>query len=237
VVQPQARLGEALGELVPVELIVFDCDGVLVDSEALVAGIEAELLQEAGFDVTALGLCERYAGLTYGSMMSALAADHGHPVPPDVAERIERLPAELFPTRLEAVPGMVGLVSGLANDRCVASSSGLDRINLSLSVCGLGLHFAPDRIFSAEMVSRPKPAPDLFLLAAERVGVAPGACLVIEDSPFGVVAARSAGMEVIGFVGGSHSGPSLVGRLLGAGAGAVCRDAAELGQRLEAVVG
>jgi HAD superfamily hydrolase (TIGR01509 family) len=225
------------GGAVGAELIVFDCDGVLVDSEALVAGIEAELLRGAGFDVTAVGLCERYAGLTYGSMMSALAVDHGRPVPPEVVERIERLPAELFPTRLKAVPGMVELVSGLTQDRCVASSSGLARINLSLAVCGLAPHFGPDRIFSADMVSRPKPAPDLFWLAAERVGVAPGACVVIEDSPFGVAAARAAGMDVIGFVGGSHTGPSLVGRLLEAGAGTICRDASELGQRLEAVVG
>jgi HAD superfamily hydrolase (TIGR01509 family) len=216
----------------PIELVVFDCDGVLVDSEALVAGFEAEMLCEAGFDVTASGLSERYSGLTYGSMMAAIEADHGRRVPVGLIERIKALPAELFPTQLQAVPGIDGVLAALDADRCVASSSRLERVNLSLAVCGLAGHFAPDRIFSAEMVSRPKPAPDLFELAARTVGVEPARCLVIEDSPFGVAAARSAGMEAIGFTGGSHTTASHASRLARAGAAEICADAGELGQAL-----
>ncbi len=215
-----------------VELIVFDCDGVLVDSEALVIEVEAAMLTAAGFPVTPDELIERFVGLSYDTMMAELAKDHGRPVPDELSRRIQQAALAEFPERLEPVPGMGELLAALDLARCVASSSDLDRIDLSLRVTGLHDHFEPDRIFSAQMVARGKPAPDLFELAAARCGVDPAGCLVVEDSPAGVTAAVAAGMEVVGFVAGGHARDGLGDRLLMAGAAEVYATAADLSNRL-----
>ena len=215
------------------DLIVFDCDGVLVDSEALVVEVEAELLTAAGFAITAEEITERFVGLSYQSMMEALAEDHGRPVPDELSERVQQAALDEFPTRLKPVQGMDSLLAGLRTPRCVASSSDLARIELSLAVTGLSGYFEPDRIFSAQMVKRGKPAPDLFELAASRLDVAPSACLVVEDSPAGVTAASAAGMHVVGFVAAGHATPSLGDRLLEAGAGEVVASTEALAARLE----
>lgn len=217
----------------PPELLVFDCDGVLVDSEALVVEVEAEQLTAAGFPITAEEITERFVGLSYTSMMTALAAEHGRPVPDEVSRRVQQAALDEFPRRLRPVPGISDLLAGLDGDRCVASSSDLHRIRLSLAVTGLAEHFEPDRIFSAEMVARGKPAPDLFQLAADRLGAAPADCLVIEDSPAGVTAARAAGMSVVGLLAGEHARPGLGERLVKAGAELIFDTVAELGEHLD----
>lgn len=220
------------GPGVRAELIVFDCDGVLVDSEALVIEVEAAMLTDAGFAVTPDELIERFVGLSYATMMTELAKDHGRRVPEELSRRIQRAALEEFLERLEPVPGIAELLAALELPRCVASSSDIDRIELSLRVTGLDGHFQSDRIFSAQMVERGKPAPDLFELAASKCGTDPADCLVVEDSPAGVSAAVAAGMEVIGFVGGGHARDDLGGRLRAAGAAEVYATAAVLSDRL-----
>lgn len=204
-----------------VELLVFDCDGVLVDSEALVMDIESAMLTEAGFPLTTDEIADNYVGLSYTTMMSELAARYGRPVPADLSRRIQQAAIDRFPEHLSPVAGMAEFLATSTRNRCVASSSDLDRIELSLQVTGLADRFAPEAIFSAQMVERGKPAPDLFLLAASSLGVDPAECLVIEDSTAGVTAARSAGMGVVGLVAGGHARPHLGDRLTKAGASRV----------------
>lgn len=210
------------------ELVIFDCDGVLVDSEAIVIEMEAALLTEAGFPMTVDEVAETCVGLSYPDMMAMLEGRFGRPVPDDLSRRIQSDAMAAFPDRLRAVPGIEAVLRGLDLPRCVASSSNLDRIRLSLGITGLTPHFRTDHVFSAQMVERGKPAPDLFLLAAERLGVNPARCLVVEDSPHGVAAAVAAGMDVVGFVGGGHARPSLRTRLEAAGATRVVEHAGDL---------
>ena len=212
------------------ELVVFDCDGVLVDSEVIVAEYEAIRLTEAGFPLTFDDIAERFIGLSYPSMMAALHEQFGRPVPDGLSERIQAEVLALFPEHLQPVAGMTEFITGLELPRCVASSSNLDRIRLSLDVTGLADFFDPDHVFSAQMVKRGKPAPDLFLHAAEQLDADPARCLVIEDSPHGVTAARAAGMEVVGFVGGGHARPALRDRLTAAGADTIVDHAEHLAE-------
>lgn len=214
------------------ELIIFDCDGVLVDSEAIVIEIEAEALTAAGFRLTVDEIADRFVGLSYPDMMAALHADFGREVPAELSRRIQADALAAFPTRLEPVRGMSGFLGGLTMPRCVASSSDLDRIRLSLEVTGLAGFFDPAAVYSAQMVQKGKPAPDLFLHAASDLGVDPARCVVIEDSPHGVTGALAAGMRVVGFVGGLHARPSLTDRLRAAGAEVIVDHPDQLGAHL-----
>ncbi len=151
-------------------------------------------------------------------MMAELASEFGRPVPDELDGRIQSETLASFPDRLRAVVGVEALLEQMQLPRCVASSSDLDRIRLSLAVTALDRFFEADDLFSAQMVDNGKPAPDLFLHAAAKLGVDPRSCLVIEDSPHGVQAARRAEMPVIGFLGGGHARPCLHDRLVAAGA-------------------
>ncbi len=200
------------------DLVIFDCDGVLVDSEAIVIEIEADLLTDAGFPITTDQIADRFVGLSYPDMMAQLHADFGRAVPASLTSQIHTDALAAFPTQLQAVNGMADFLGELQLPRCVASSSDLDRIRLSLDVTDLAQFFDPDTVFSAQMVRHGKPAPDLFLYAAERCGADADRCLVIEDSPHGISAALAAGMHVVGLVAGKHCRPSLTKRLRSAGA-------------------
>ncbi len=201
--------------------IIFDCDGVLVDSEALSISLEVGLLEEAGFSVSADEITERFVGMTYSGMIQTLEEEQGRRAPPALRQTIEETVLEAIRSRLTAVSGMKQVLEHLEKrgiPRSVASSSNLDRVALSLEVTGLRGLFESGSLFSAEMVECGKPAPDLFLHTARTLGFDPAACIVIEDSPHGVIAAAAAGMRPIGFLGGSHTGPTLKERLLAAGA-------------------
>ncbi len=215
------------------DLVVFDCDGVLVDSEVLVMDVEAAMLSDAGFPVSTDEIADNYIGLSYQTMMAELAARFGRPVPDELSQQIQQAALDRFPDHLQPVSGMNTLLADSDRRRCVASSSDVARIELSLQVTGLAEHFAPGTVFSAQMVERGKPAPDLFLLAASSLGTDPGACLVIEDSPAGVTAAKAAGMEVVGLVAGGHARPHLGRRLLDAGAGRVFERVDQLADYLD----
>ena len=202
----------------PAPVIVFDCDGVLVDSEVIVIEIEAELLTDGGFPITADEIAERYVGLSYPDMMRGLESRFGRPVPASLSRDLQEQALLAFEGRLRPVAGISELLTRHRSARCVASSSEPERITRSLELTGLDHHFDPAHLFSATMVPNGKPAPDLFLHAADALGAAPESCLVIEDSPSGVTAALAAGMDVVGFVGGGHARPSLGRRLAEAGA-------------------
>jgi HAD superfamily hydrolase (TIGR01509 family) len=217
---------------VPYDLVVFDCDGVLVDSEVLVVDVEAALLSEAGFELTASDIIERFVGLSYATMMAAIGAEFGRPVPGELSQRVQQAAMARLARDLQAVPGMDGLLNGLERPRCVASSSDLERISMTLAVSGLDHHFDPASIFSAQMVRRPKPAPDLFELVARALDVDPARCVVVEDSPAGVEGAVAAGMTAVGLLAGGHVGPRLAGRLSAAGASLIFDSAAELADHL-----
>jgi HAD superfamily hydrolase (TIGR01509 family) len=184
------------------ELIIFDCDGVLVDSELLSCRCLSEVLAE--FDIA---LSQQQAlELFLGRSTKAIEQHYrglGQIVPDSFLPRLKSQVLSTFAACLQPIPGIAGVMSDLSVPFCVASSSDLDRVALSLDVTGLRAHFG-ERIYTAQMVRHGKPAPDLFLLAAEKMGARPARTLVIEDSVSGVAAGKAAGMTVWGFVGGSH---------------------------------
>jgi HAD superfamily hydrolase (TIGR01509 family) len=217
-----------------VRLVVFDCDGVLVDSETLACGVEARALTAFGYPITGEEVARRYAGLSDADMRRAVEREIGRALPPDYPERCKAALEEAFRRELKPVAGIpevIDAVTAADLGRCVASSSAPERLKLALTITGLWEKFAPN-VFSAKMVARGKPAPDLFLFAAGRMGVDPAACLVVEDSVPGVQAARAAGMTAVGFAGGGHCGPDHAARLREAGAERVCADARALSDAL-----
>ena len=205
---------------------------MLVDSEAIVIEVESELLAAAGFVMSPDEIADTCVGLSYPDMMTVLEERFGKPIPGDLSPRIQSEALAAFPSRLEPVPGMAELLANDQRSRCIASSSNLDRIQLCLRITSLEQHFSPAAIFSAQMVDRGKPAPDLFLHAAKEMSASPTDCTVIEDSPHGVAAALAAGMAVVGFVGGAHARPSLTDRLHAAGANTIASDTSELASLL-----
>lgn len=210
------------------DLIIFDCDGVLVDSEIVSFEAEAEVFGEIGIALTAQELLGRFLGMSSASMFAMIEREHGITLPADFAERASRRTLEVFDQRLKPIPGIAELLADLPERKCVASSSEPARIRQSLALAGILHHFEP-HIFSATQVKHGKPAPDLFLFAAESMGVPPARCLAIEDSVAGVTAARAAGMTVLGFTGGSHCLDGHAVKLQAAGAREVfgtCRDLA-----------
>jgi HAD superfamily hydrolase (TIGR01509 family) len=212
-------------------LTIFDCDGVLIDSEPLSIRVEATCLADLGMAVTETEIAERYVGLSMAAMLADLEARFGRPLPEDFAETLRRRTAAAFEASLEVMPGVRDMLDAVGGRICVASSSAPDRLRLSLRVVGLLARFEPN-VFSATEVARGKPAPDLFLFAADRMHVAPTRCVVIEDSVPGITAARAAGMTAIGFCGGGHCRPGHAGRLQAAGARAVFARMDELAEFL-----
>jgi HAD superfamily hydrolase (TIGR01509 family) len=201
------------------DLVIFDCDGVLIDSELLSIRADRECLLEDGIDISADEIQERYTGISWADMLADLAARHG-PLAPNLAERHRLRLRSLFEAELKAIPGVAALLDALACKTCVASSGRPERLRHALALVGLYDRFHP-HIFSAVEVAHGKPAPDLFLLAADRMGVVPIRTIVIEDSLPGIAAAVAAGMTAIGFAGGSHCRPGHDSRLLAQGAALV----------------
>jgi HAD superfamily hydrolase (TIGR01509 family) len=208
------------------DLVIFDCDGVLIDSELLSIRADRECLAECGIELSMEEILERYTGISFAGMVADLEARHG-PLPADFADRHRRHLWPLFESELRAIPGVTDVLDALTCRVCVASSGRPERLHHALSLVGLYDRFHPN-IFSAVEVARGKPAPDLFLHAAARMGVPPERCVVIEDSLPGVTAAVAAGMTVIGFVGASHCRPGDAARLATQGAAAVIDDMVRL---------
>ena len=184
------------------DLIIFDCDGVLVDSEVLSCRCLSKVLAGYGVD---LGLDQAF-DLFLGRSMTAVVEHYealGRPIPEQFSTELTAAVRAAFLSALCPIEGVNFVLEGLQIPHCVASSSDVDRVSLSLSLTGLAPHFER-RLYTSQMVERGKPAPDLFLYAAERMQADPRRTLVIEDSISGVEAGKAAGMTVWGFVGGSH---------------------------------
>ena len=189
-------------------LVIFDCDGVLVDSEPIALSVLAEMLALQGVAIAEGEIADRFLGRSLRTVTDIVRRDFGVALPEDFPARLRYRLFERYETELRAMPGIVEALDALnAQDvrYCVASSSLPERIEKSLTVTGLMDRFAPD-IFSASMVRSGKPAPDLFLFAAAQMGATPADCLVVEDSPAGIEAAKAAGMRVLAFGGGGHAG-------------------------------
>ncbi len=185
-------------------LVIFDCDGVLVDSEPISLGVLVEALDAAGVSMTTEEASERFLGRSLQSMSAILHDEYGLATDNTFLEAMRMRLYARFRQELKSVPGIRQAVEQLDAACCVASSSQPERIRLSLTVTGLIDLFEP-HIFSATMVARGKPAPDLFLHASAQMGYAPANCIVIEDSPAGIEAAKAAGMRVFAFAGASHA--------------------------------
>ena len=180
--------------------VVFDCDGVLVDSEPLANRVMAELLAEHGIRLTTNQCMKRFIGLTVEAEAAAIRAEFGV----DLADVLEReltsRTIRAFERELPPTPGVAAFVASVGRPKGVASNSRPERVRLSLRAAKLD-QFFNGNVFTAAAVQRPKPAPDVYLLAAERLGVAPTNCLVFEDSASGTRAARAAGITVVGYTG------------------------------------
>ncbi|MBV5266531.1 HAD family hydrolase [Pinisolibacter aquiterrae] len=198
-------------------LIIFDCDGVLIDSEIVAARLEAEAITALGLPMTAQEICTRFAGTTTREVWATLERELGRPLPAGFFETHLAHVRDVFSREIEAIPGVHTVIERLEVPYCVASSTQLPSLITNLGTAGLA-HLFDGHLYSASQVKRPKPAPDVFLFAASQMGSDPADCLVIEDSLAGVTAARRAGMPVIGFTGGSHVGPGHAERLIEVGA-------------------
>jgi len=215
-------------------LVIFDMDGVLADSEAISCEVVCEVLHEHGAAIGYEEVRERFVGKSTESMLQTVAAERGCRFPATIRERIRERSLQAYEGRLRPIEGMPELLRRLETPACVASSSSPPRIDRTLELVGLRSRFVP-HLFSASMVENGKPAPDLFLFAAEAMGAKPAECVVVEDSKAGVEAAVAAGMPVIGLTAGSHlDHASHAPRLRALGAAAVVEDAAALEAALAA---
>tara|TARA_B110001452_G_scaffold104965_3_gene87002 strand:- start:2469 stop:3224 length:756 start_codon:yes stop_codon:yes gene_type:complete len=189
-------------------LIIWDCDGVLVDSEALLKTAEVEALHAAGFSQVTADDCNRmFSGFAPEAGAENFLKEFGEELPENFFRDQIANSAELFRQRLAALNGeTVRALHAAGRKQVVASGSPRDRVLVCLEVAGIDKCFSPEQIFTREDVpGRGKPRPDMFLLAADKMGVAPSECVVVEDSTSGVRAAQAAEMEVIGFLGGGHA--------------------------------
>jgi beta-phosphoglucomutase-like phosphatase (HAD superfamily) len=204
-------------------MVIFDCNGVLVDSEPLAAQVASQQFMRAGFALTPDIVARYFTGRRPADMLSEVEVAAGRRLPADFGNLLAVETIRRFRDDLKATAHAAYALSWLRGPKCVASSSGIDRIRTSLETTGL-LHYFEPYLFSASEVRTGKPAPDLFLHAAAKMRVEPRNCIVVEDSAVGVAAGVAAGMRVIGFVGGSHAGPDLADNLAAAGATAVITD-------------
>lgn len=199
------------------DLIIFDCDGVLIDSEMLANRSEVEFLKSLGIEFEFGDYMARFVGKSNKDVLKRIELLHDRRLPENFWKLAEEHTFKVFQKELKPIAGIFEFITSRDTPKCVASTSSLNRLDMTLKITGLFNRFSP-HIFSAEQVNRGKPAPDLFLFAADRLQVHPERCIVIEDSLAGVRAGVAAGMTVLGFTGGSHIQPGHQATLLDAGA-------------------
>jgi HAD superfamily hydrolase (TIGR01509 family) len=220
---------------IPMGLIIFDCDGVLVDSEPIAHGLLAQMMTDLGHPMSTAESVQKFTGRSLADTLPLIEDVLGRSIPDQIGQNYSRLLLERLRRDLKPIAGVKEAVAMLRYPRCVASSSSLERTHLSLEVTGLASLFGSN-MFSATQVRHGKPAPDLYLFAATRMAVAPEDCVVIEDSALGVTAGRAAGMKVIGFTGGAHAMGDAARHLASAGAYPIVSSMAELPAIVEGVM-
>ena len=210
-------------------LFLFDCDGVLVDSEIIASKVDAELLTGAGYPISAEDVTQRFAGLTFRMIIDIIEGETGRKLPEDIMARQKETLDRRLANELKPIAGVEDLLEGLDPERAVCSNSSSERLGITLGRARLFDLFAP-HIYSAVEVGdrQPKPSPNVYSFAARQFGRPPRECIVIEDSVFGVTAASAAGMRVVGFTGGAHSWLGHADLLTEAGAETVINRFADL---------
>jgi HAD superfamily hydrolase (TIGR01509 family) len=183
--------------------VIFDCDGVLIDSEKISMDVDLALLAQSGIDFTEAEMHHRFVGTTFEAMIAAMELEFGKSLPKDLSARKDDLMLELYRRDLKTVPGVIPLLQQLHLPKSIGTNGPRHRAIEALRMTGLEPFFG-DRLTTFEDVKYGKPAPDIYQLAAFRAGFAPNKCLVVEDSATGVMAARAAGCRVIGFTGVAH---------------------------------
>lgn len=209
------------------EALIFDCDGVLIDSEILVCRIAAEELTKLGYSITTEQVIQRFAGRPDHEMRAEIEHEWGRPIPEGYRESVNARTVESYATELKIMPRLMEALDQIDLPVCVASSSFPEKLRLGLETVGLYERFMPN-VVSATLVAHGKPEPDVFLFAAGWMKTSPKKCLVLEDSVAGVTAGVRAGMHVLGFAGGAHCDAGHRQRLLDAGASAVFCDMSEM---------
>ncbi len=201
------------------DLIIFDCDGVLVDSEIIAAKVESKLLTEAGYPISVEEMGERFSGMTWKNILLQVEKEADIPLSASLLDQSEKLLDARLAREVKIIDGVKFALSRISTQRCICSNSSSARLDMMLEKVGLKPYFEP-HIFSAKDLGsdRVKPKPDIFLYGAEQFKVSPAKTLVIEDSVHGIHGARAAGMRVVGFTGASHTYPSHADRLTDAGA-------------------
>lgn len=221
-------------QLADCEALIFDSDGVLVDSEVIYLSVERELLAEIGLSYDYETYLSRFVGLSSKDYLSAVRSDFREkfatPFPDDFLEQLNARAVPRIEAELQPIAGVEKVLNAFGKPAAVASSAALEALHKKLTLTGRASLFDP-HIYSAQLVTKGKPEPDLFLYAAEQLGVAPENCAVIEDSINGVRAARAAGMLAIGFVGGGHADAGLGERLKAHGAHWVASSHEEIAHR------
>jgi HAD superfamily hydrolase (TIGR01509 family) len=205
------------------DLVIFDCDGVLVDSELISCRAHAQTLSRHGYAITEQQVLERFLGVSDREARLAIEAESGRALPDDFEAQVKAATLQFYAGDLRAIANVGEAIAAIDLPKCVASSGTPEKIRHGLICADLYDILAP-HIFSATQVKRGKPAPDLFLFAAEQMRASPARCIVIEDSVPGVTGALAAGMRVLGFHGGSHCRPGHADKLRAAGAATVFDD-------------
>ncbi len=206
-----------------IDLVIFDCDGVLVDSEVISCRAHAEMLTRHGYPITADQVLVRFLGVSDREARMTIEAELGRALPDDFEAQMKDVALRRYADELRNIPFVDEAIAAISLPKCVASSGTPEKIRHGLRCAGLYDLLAPN-IFSATQVKRGKPAPDLFLFAAEQMQASPARCIVIEDSLPGISGARAAGMTVLGFHGGSHCRSGYADTLRAAGATATFDD-------------
>ncbi|MFO1111559.1 MAG: HAD family hydrolase [Bradyrhizobium sp.] len=209
------------------DLVIFDCDGVLVDSEVISCRAHAETLTRHGYPITEEQVLHRFLGVSDREARLTIEREIGRRLPDEFEAEVREATLKFYAGDLKAIAGVAAAIAAIDLPKCVASSGTPEKIRHGLECAGLYQRLSP-YIFSATQVRRGKPAPDLFLHAAREMGSAPERCLVIEDSVPGITGAVAAGMIALGFHGGSHCLPGHAEKLRAAGAAALFDDMREL---------
>lgn len=209
------------------DAVIFDCDGVLIDSEILVCRIAAEELTRLGYAISTDDVIRRFAGRPDHEMRAEIESEWGRSIPEDYRPSVNARTADAYESELRIMPGMHEALDQITVPVCVASSSVPEKLRLGLETVGLYARFTPN-VISGTLVAHGKPEPDVFLFAAGWMKVSPMSCVVIEDSVPGVKAARGAGMDVLGFTGGAHCSPEHAADLIKAGASSTFTKMAQL---------